>query len=414
MPLRINLAPIPAEDNDDYTWIAPSADTSKHNNCANCHKEIFREWSGSAHGRSATNPKLLALLNGTDGKRTPRHDWNLRAEHPDGAGVCVACHAPTFQDPTLEYDFRSMKGMAANGVHCDYCHKIAAAPVDKLAIRFGRDGYPLLRPRDGDLLTFGPLDDAVRPGESFVHAPFYKESRYCASCHEGVLFGVHVYGTYSEWLASPARRAGQQCQTCHMAPTGAMSNLAPGKGGIERDPKTLANHAMAGATPEMLRKCLQLQVEVNREKDHVKVATLLRANDVGHRVPTGFIDRHLVLVVQALDTARKPIPAKVGPRLDAAAGADFAGEAGWLYAKRVNSPERTPAPFWVPSDSITDTRLDPNQTDRRTFIFPGAARDFHVRVMYRLFWPEIAEWFRWDDNEVLILERKLDVFESRR
>jgi hypothetical protein len=402
MPLRISLAPIPTGDNDDYTWIDPAADAHNPNNCANCHKAIHHEWARSAHARSASNPKLLALLNGTDGKRAPRSEWNLQAEHPAGVGVCVKCHAPTFQDPTLEYDFRSIKGVAAGGVHCDYCHKIAAAPTDKLGIRFGRDGYPLLRPKDGALLTFGPLDDAVRPGESFVHAPFYKESPYCASCHEGILFGVHVYGTYSEWLASPARRAGQQCQSCHMAPTGAMTNVAPGKGGIERDPKTLANHEMAGAIPEMLRKCLQFQVEVNPEKDHVKVVMLLRADNVGHRVPTGFIDRHLVLVVRGLDARGKPVAATAGPKLDLAAGLDLAGQAGWLYAKRLHGPERSPVPFWVPSDSMTDTRLHPNQPDTRTFIFPATAKAFHARVIYRRFWPEIAERFQWSDNEILI------------
>src|SRR5207248_1591107 len=80
---------------------------------------------------------------------------------------------------------------------------------------------------------FGPLDDADRGDDAF--SPLYKQSLYCASCHEGVVFGVPVYTTYSEWLASLAKKAGQQCQDCHMKPTGAMTNFAPepfaGKGG---------------------------------------------------------------------------------------------------------------------------------------------------------------------------------------
>ncbi len=47
-PLAITLRPLPADDNDDYVWIAPGADPSKPNNCANCHREIHREWAGSA------------------------------------------------------------------------------------------------------------------------------------------------------------------------------------------------------------------------------------------------------------------------------------------------------------------------------------------------------------------------------
>ncbi|MCI0379190.1 MAG: carboxypeptidase-like regulatory domain-containing protein, partial [Gemmataceae bacterium] len=252
--LTVQLPSLPAEDNPDYHWIDPMADARKPNNCGNCHGDIVREWQQSAHAHSATNPKFLALFAGTSaipspprgegsgvrsaidsprpqgeglGVRGTRQNWNLMAEHPLGSGVCAACHAPTLASPDLSYDVRAAKDVAARGVHCDYCHKIQDAPTDKLGTRFGRDGYRLLRPSDERQLFFGPLDDAVRAGETFVHAPFYKESRYCASCHEGVLFGAPVYTTYSEWLDSPARRQGKECQHCHMHPTGTLTNIAP-------------------------------------------------------------------------------------------------------------------------------------------------------------------------------------------
>src|SRR5207244_7472645 len=94
-----------------------------------------------------------------------------------------------------------------------------------LGVTHGRYILGLLRPAEGQLF-FGPLDDVDR-GEDAL-APIYGESRYCASCHEGVVFGVRVYSTYSEWLDSPARREGKQCQTCHMTPTGTLTHLAPG------------------------------------------------------------------------------------------------------------------------------------------------------------------------------------------
>src|SRR5262249_41172103 len=154
----------------------------------------------------------------------PNVGWNLRADHPFGIGVCASCHAPTagFDD-----DLTRLGGVAARGVHCDYCHKGADVTDGPLGLTHGRFGLKLLRPRD-DQLFFGSLDDVDR-GED-AYSPLYRQSRYCASCHEGVVFGVHVYSTYSEWLDSPARRQGQQCQSCHMAPTGRMSNIAPGKG----------------------------------------------------------------------------------------------------------------------------------------------------------------------------------------
>jgi hypothetical protein len=404
-PLKIQLTPAPNDDHEEYTWTAPDPDVAKPKNCGNCHQEIHREWAASAHARSTANPKFLALFDGKAGKSPHAQEWSLRAQHPDAAGVCVTCHTPTLHDPTLEYDLRPLKDSSLNGIHCDYCHKISAAPTDKLGIRFGRDGYLLSRPRNGDFLNFGPLDDVVRPGESFVHAPFFKESRFCASCHEGVVFGVQAYATYSEWLASPARQAGQQCQSCHMKPSGAMTNIAPGRGGVERDPQTLASHRLAGGAVEMLRKCLELHVEAIPERERIIVKTKLSADHVGHRVPTGFIDRQLLLVVEAWDAVGKPIPVETGPTLNVAAGKALAGKAGWVYAKRLSAEERSPLPFWVPSDHLTDTRLHPRQADRHTFTFPATAAIIRTRVLYRRFWSETAELYGWTDNDYLIIER---------
>jgi nitrate/TMAO reductase-like tetraheme cytochrome c subunit len=392
-PANLRLQRLPTHDNEDYAWIDPHADPAQANNCANCHGEIYREWLGSAHAKSATNPKFLGLF-APDAKT-----WNARIEHPDGSAVCAKCHAPTLDSPTLEYDIREARGVAKSGIHCDYCHKVADAPTDKLGTRFGRDGLMLLRPAKGDTLTFGPLDDAVRPGESFAFAPVYKESRYCASCHEGIVFGVHAYGTYSEWLASPAKQQGKQCQDCHMAPTGKMTNIAPGKGGIERNPKTLASHHTPGGTLEMLRQCLKMQARTGASG---KLDVEITAERVGHRVPTGFVDRQLVLVVEAVDAKGKRVELVEGPRLPKSAG-KWSGLPGVLYANQlVGEKERTPTPFWLPVLKSEDTRLLPEKADRRAFLFAAAAERVTVQLWYRRFWQEVADARGWTDNDILV------------
>src|SRR6185312_5640743 len=129
-----------------------------------------------------------------------------------------------------------------------------------------------------------------------AYSPFYRDSRYCAACHEGNVFGVSVYTTYSEWLASPAKRQGKHCQHCHMKPTGKLHNFAPGAGGIDRDPMTLGNHSFwDGSQGAMLRRCLKLDVT----RDGPTLTVSLTAAGVGHRVPTGFVERQLLLVVEA-------------------------------------------------------------------------------------------------------------------
>ena len=406
-PLVLHFERLPATDNEDYLWIDPHPDPSQPNNCANCHADIYREWLGSAHARSATNPKFLHLFAGTDGKSPAHKTWNVQVEHPDGAAVCAKCHAPTLNSPTLDYDVREAKGVARSGVHCDYCHKVADVPAGKFGTRFGRDGMELLRPAQGDLLSFGPLDDAVRKGESFACLPVYKESRYCASCHEGIVFGVHAYGTYSEWLESPAKKAGKQCQDCHMTPTGKMTNIAPGKGGIERHPSTLASHHTPGGERDMLRQSLQMRVDIKSEPERQRrtVDIEITAQNVGHRVPTGFVDRQLILVVEASDADGQRVSLLEGTRLPASTG-KWSGLPGALFAKQLfDEKGRTPVPFWLPILKIEDTRLQPDAPERRLFAFPATAQRLTVQLWYRRFWQEVADARGWTDNDFLVQEQ---------
>lgn len=404
---RLTLARLPASDNEDYHWLDPFPDPAKPHNCANCHGAIFDEWRGSSHARAASNPRYLELIDGRDAHGELFATWNLRREHPLGVGVCATCHVPTQADTDLPYEPRRVPGVAARGVHCDYCHKIVDAPTDKLGTRFGRDGLRLLRPADSDALFFGPLDDAVRAGESFGYLPLYKESRYCASCHEGIIFGVPVYGTYSEWLASPAAAKGQQCQTCHMTPTGRMSNIAPGKGGSERRPQSLASHHFPGSQADMLRGCLHLDLAVSTSADGVRATATVTAENVGHRVPTGFIDRNLVLVVEARDADGRIVALQEGPTLPPPAGKSIAGLPGLLFAKRLVSLEgKSPLPFWLPHEEIRDTRLYPGKLRSAAFLFPSQTSSIHARVVYRRFWPDLAAARGWADNEIVVWEKQ--------
>ncbi len=398
-PLSIVLSPLPKSDCERYAWVDPSPDPTKPHNCANCHEAIYREWKTSGHAHSATNRRFLDLCNGTDWQGHRNVGWNLRADRPEAAAVCTACHAPAlddFNDPAYE-DLSRARGVAAQGVHCDYCHKIVAVENHKIGLTHGRFGFRLLRPAKGQLF-FGPFDDVDRHEDSFI--PAYRDSRYCASCHEGVVLGVHVYSTYSEWRQSPAARAGKQCQSCHMAPTGQMTNMAPAHGGIERDPKTLANHRFFnGDRLTMLRHCMHISAALERTAKGVKTRITLRADDVGHRVPTGFVDHHLVLFVEALDVANRPLTATEGPRLPTAAGKEWAGRSGQLYAKRLHDENaQAPVPFWLADPGYEDTRLRPGVDQRSDFVFPPATTHVRVRLLHRRFWPAVTHSKGWPDD----------------
>ena len=164
-----------------------------------------------------------------------------------------------------------------------------------------------------------------------------------------------------------------------MAPTGRLTNIAPGKGGIERDPATLASHEMPGGTAAMLRRCLSLKASVHGSC--IDVAVL--ADRVGHRVPTGFIDRNLILLVDARDGDGKPAQLTVGPSVPDAVP-DFGSLPGKVFGKRLTGENITkPVPFWEPHDEVIDTRLFPGQTEHLRFEFSRPVRTVRIRLLYQ-------------------------------
>lgn len=402
-PLVLRLSKLPTGDNSSYQWVDPAPSRASLHNCGNCHAEIYQEWQASSHAHSLSR-HFRNIYEGTDWHGRPNVGWNLHSDPEIASGVCNSCHAPTVD---ASADLRQLKGVAAQGVHCDYCHKIDQAGLKWIGKTHGRYGLKLRRPAEGQLF-FGPLDDVDR-GED-TYSPLYQKSLYCASCHEGTVFGVNVYTTYSEWLESPARKEGKQCQTCHMAPTGKMTNMAPGHGGIDRDPRTLGNHRFfAGSQEEMLRKCLKVEASATRAGDQVNVQVTIQADNVGHRVPTGFVDRNMILVVQGFaGEGGPPVPALSGPTLSSPAGKALTGQPGRLYAKQLVDPSgHAPVPFWQPCDEKADTRLYPGQPDRMTFTFPKNVTRIRVRVLYRKFWEEVAATKGWPDNTIVVFDRTI-------
>ena len=160
----------------------------------------------------------------------------------------------------------------------------------------------------------------------------------------------------------------------------------------------------------MLRACLRASVECRRQADGVRATVRLWTEGAGHRVPTGFIDRHLILVVEAEDAAGKPVAVRAGPRLPSAAGKDLEGRPGKLYAKLVRDFDgRSPAPFWRADPDAVDTRLEPGRTDETAFDFPLQAARVEVRVLYRRFWEEVSRSKGWPDPDVAVLRQDVSV-----
>lgn len=193
-----------------------------------------------------------------------------------------------------------------------------------------------------------------------------------------------------------------------MKPTGHMSNMAPGHGGIERDASTLANHRFFdGGQQAMLRRTVKASVKFERHPDGVRARVRLWTEGVGHRLPTGFVDRHLVLVVEGQTEQGRTVLPRAGPKLPVLAGKELAGRPGRLFARVLRDFEgRSPVPFWLASpDPPPDTRLIPGRIEETPFEFPDTLSRLRLRVLYRRFWPEVVRDKNWPEDEVVVLEQ---------
>jgi len=153
----------------------------------------------------------------------------------------------------------------------------------------------------------------------------------------------------------------------------------------------------------MLRRSLRVSAEATAGADFVEAKVRIQADQVGHRVPTGFVDRNLLLVVEAIGPDGKPVPPSQGPTIPAFMGREWLGKAGKLYAKRlIDFDGNSPVPFWRAKPEVVDTRLIPGQADALQWRFPPGANRFRVRLIYRRFWPETVKIKGWPQDDIVL------------
>jgi hypothetical protein len=161
----------------------------------------------------------------------------------------------------------------------------------------------------------------------------------------------------------------------------------------------------------MLRHAIHVSVNFDGVEERQRLSVEVRADDVGHRVPTGFADRHLVLIVEPLDASGNRLASTDGPTLPRQAGSSMAGLPGRLYGRILKDDAGAwPVPFWRADEEKTeDTRLKPGESDRVQFTLPVGAQRIRVCLLHRRTWPEVAEAKGWPDNEMVIFDQIFDV-----
>ena len=407
-------------DNREYEWLRSlqSAGSGENHGCSECHSRgesasgpllPVDEWLKDAHSQSALNPLFLTMHSGKDisGRRSPSTRYRLtkdnklfqlppdpkepyygpgwRLDNPNNPGNCGACHLPAAAiDAPLNIDPVYVRGVKAEGINCDFCHKIWDVRLDlatglPFPDRPGVLSYEFRRPFEGHQLFTGPLDD-IAPGED-TYSRLQERSQFCAPCHFGVFEGTVIYNSFGEWLQSPYsnEETGKTCQDCHMPSSGAEFFAHPEKGGLRRDPNTIASHRMPGARDiDLLENSVSLTLEAEQLPEGIRVRTKVVNDFTGHHVPTDSPLRHLILVVRAYGSDASELPLKEGPVLPEWCGSGdpldgcYAGLPGKVFVKLLEEIWTGVSPtaaYWNPTRVVMDTRLGAFESDIDEFLF---------------------------------------------
>ena len=467
-PITITLEPYPKTDNLDYEWESAAK-------CSECHT-AYAEWKVDAHAQSAINPRFLTMYEGTDlrGNKSPPTRYiadgaeppdptqpyygpGFKIDFPDRAGNCAACHtplaapaplrtcawagchtaqtaafaeqsfAPQHQHQLEGIDPTGLTGVAAEGITCDFCHKIGNVTLDRetglpYADRPGILSTRLYRPAGERQLFFGTFDDVTADVDSYL--PLLEKSTFCAACHYGVFSavdgkfgGVEIYNSYGEWLASPYSdpETGQTCQDCHMPTVDYDYFVFPEKGGLRRGSDRIHNHQMRGSMDEaLLQNSVTMTTTASLERDGLLVEVSITNDKAGHHVPTGIPLRHLILVIEVTDANGNPVSLREGPVLPDWTG-NYAGYPGRYYAKILEDQWTGESPttaFWREIRVVEDTRIPALATDTSQYIFelpPTSEATVEARLVFRRAYQQLMQWKGWRDPDILMEREQLQV-----
>lgn len=427
--IELALSPLP-EDNADYEWIDPAPTPilkkvaslvfGEVKNCGDCHPDlIYKQWINNGHSQAAVNPIFLNLYNGTDSKGNSDIHPGYKLDYPHSAGNCSNCHAPAaaVRNP-VGVDMNSLDGVEKMGVSCDFCHKIKDVQMQKnTSAKSGIEHMDLRRPPEGHQMFFGPYTDVPNPD---AYSSTISESIFCAPCHEGGYWGVPVYESYSEWLASPYAKKGVTCQDCHMPPDMVTTNFAPGRGGVEREPMTIPSHFQLGSRDStFLASAVEMQTKTKLSNGTLQATVEIENVAAGHHVPTDQPMRNMILVVTAVDidgnnllyTGGNRVP-YWGGRGDPAKGY-YEGLPGKGFAKILFEPNPqyvaskvgvkgmhlSPAPQWRVVEIKEDNRIPALETDVSVYDFQTNGKNLPIVVTTTLIyrrtfknWSDMKKW----------------------
>lgn len=365
-------------------------------NCASCHPQHVKDWSGSMHAFAADDPVFRAM--------NARGQRETNGELGD---FCVQCHAPMAVEQGLTTDGLNLDAVPKHlrGVTCAYCHLTEEVE--------GTHNNPLRLATD--LVMRGAFEAQGPAAHASMISPLHdranpESSKLCGSCHDIVTpKGVHLERTYAEWqeslFAHDTQAELQTCGRCHM----------PGTDGVAADVegvpiRRVTDHKMVGvdvatidwpekaaqreAIQRMLDPTLFPRMCISRVPGGTQVDVDLENFAAGHSFPSGAtIDRRAWVELRATLGAREVYSVGVIPE-GVAVATSTAPDLWRIWDVGYDENDEVAHMFWEIARveqrlllaPTALSPLDPEYRDPhvvRTFRFDGVADRIEMNVRLR-------------------------------
>lgn len=250
--------------------------------CRGCHREIYREWTGSMHAMAWEDTYFQADF-AFDGSQQ----------------ICLNCHTPLedqqeglvlgFRDrdklkPVLEPNPEFDPALRSEGVNCAVCHV-----------------------KDGKIV--GPFETDAAPHPVFVDPEMARGVKPCERCHVvsgkrwDTFYRIPPCGTVAE-VKERGRKP--DCVGCHMPRI-----TRPAAQGAEA--REGGRHLFQGGhSPKRVSNALRVErgKAVHEDRGTIKYEFTLTNTGAAHYLPTGTPDRHLTLELRLLDEAGNAVKEK--------------------------------------------------------------------------------------------------------
>ena len=250
--------------------------------CAECHPAIYEEWRVSTHGQAWTDRQFQGEMS-KSGNR-----W-----------LCSNCHTPLMNQmeawavdlvdgdverPTYVDNPAFDAVLREEGITCSACHV-----------------------RDG--VIEGPTG-LETPSHPVRKADRFNTEEICLACHQAVQSYpgkdfICVFETGEEWRASPHRRAGLICQSCHMQPVTRPQALgAEARTGRRHFWPGAGIYKEEGHGPPLDQ--LPPGLEIGAQASARELVVTLTNVSAGHLLPTGDPERFILVDVEFSDRGGRP------------------------------------------------------------------------------------------------------------